>query len=448
MITWMQRHKKWLVSTIWVSTIAFVGAGFVGWGSYDYGKSDNAVAKVDDTEIPLNDLQSEYSALYSQYSQMFGNNFNQEMAKQFGLEDAAFQKVIQKYLLLNYAQDLGLTVTDDEVAKELLKIEAFKKDGKFDKNTYLSVLKQNRKSAVDFEEQLKKDLLVTKMLKIFSAKPMKQEIENIAKLLFIEDKVSVQVINGENIKVSASKDELKKFYDENKNNYKSPAGYKVAYTIIENQKDKDQKAMKKVALKEYLALKKGESKFTVNDTLYETTQFLSAEDFQTLVKSNPNDILKPFYVNNKYYVFKFVGKEEPKTLAYNEVSTQIKADLLNRKKADLLKDKVAKAKENFKGRDIGYISQDSKPAVQGLEDAEIQQLVQEIFKSTTPVSDITLGSKAVVFKIEDSRFTTLNKEKVDMIQSTVSNIKNNEISQNLLTQLQNKYEVKSFMGNK
>ena len=33
MITWMQRHKRWLVITIWISTIAFVGAGFVGWGS-------------------------------------------------------------------------------------------------------------------------------------------------------------------------------------------------------------------------------------------------------------------------------------------------------------------------------------------------------------------------------------------------------------------------------
>ena len=37
MITWMQRHKKWLVFTIWTCTIAFVGAGFVGWGAYNYG---------------------------------------------------------------------------------------------------------------------------------------------------------------------------------------------------------------------------------------------------------------------------------------------------------------------------------------------------------------------------------------------------------------------------
>ena len=61
MIEWMQRHKKWLIVTIWISTIAFVGAGFVGWGSYDYGKSDSTVAIVGDKEVPLNDLQSEYS---------------------------------------------------------------------------------------------------------------------------------------------------------------------------------------------------------------------------------------------------------------------------------------------------------------------------------------------------------------------------------------------------
>ena len=35
MIEWMQKHKKSLIPTIWISTIAFVGAGFVGWGAYD-----------------------------------------------------------------------------------------------------------------------------------------------------------------------------------------------------------------------------------------------------------------------------------------------------------------------------------------------------------------------------------------------------------------------------
>ena len=60
MITWMQRHKKWLVITIWISTIAFVGAGFVGWGSYDYGKQGAVVAVVGDREVSVEEYQQEY----------------------------------------------------------------------------------------------------------------------------------------------------------------------------------------------------------------------------------------------------------------------------------------------------------------------------------------------------------------------------------------------------
>jgi len=75
MITWMQRHKKWLVITIWISTIAFVGAGFVGWGSYEYGKQGGAVAVVGDREVSVEEYQQEYSNLYDQYSRMFGSMF-------------------------------------------------------------------------------------------------------------------------------------------------------------------------------------------------------------------------------------------------------------------------------------------------------------------------------------------------------------------------------------
>jgi hypothetical protein len=49
MIEWMQRHKKWLVITIWISTIAFIGAGFVGWGAYDFGKTEGTVIYIHNT---------------------------------------------------------------------------------------------------------------------------------------------------------------------------------------------------------------------------------------------------------------------------------------------------------------------------------------------------------------------------------------------------------------
>ena len=152
MLTWMQRHKKWLVITIWISVIAFVGAGFVGWGSYQYGSSSGSVAVVGDRKISVDEYQREYSSLYRQYSQVYGNKFNQEMAKKIGLPDAALSLAIQKNLILSYADDLGLLVTDKDIAKELVQMPSFIKDGKFDKELYVKVLSQNGELNVTIPE--------------------------------------------------------------------------------------------------------------------------------------------------------------------------------------------------------------------------------------------------------------------------------------------------------
>jgi len=71
MITWMQKHRKYLIVTIWISTIAFVGAGFVGWGAYSYGGDKaQAVATVGSRSISVREFQLSYSNMYSYYSNL------------------------------------------------------------------------------------------------------------------------------------------------------------------------------------------------------------------------------------------------------------------------------------------------------------------------------------------------------------------------------------------
>ena len=171
MITWMQRHKRWLVITIWISTIAFVGAGFVGWGSYEYGKQGGVVAVVGDREVSVEEYNLEYSNLYEQYSKMFGAMFSKELAEQLKLKDVAYRQVLQKNLILSYADSLGLDITNEDIAKELVKYDAFIKDGKFDKDIYIKVLSQNRMTPKDFEESLKRGLLLQKVQTLFDLNP-------------------------------------------------------------------------------------------------------------------------------------------------------------------------------------------------------------------------------------------------------------------------------------
>ncbi|WP_100954241.1 hypothetical protein [Helicobacter pylori] len=45
MIEWMQNHRKYLVVTIWISTIAFIAAGMIGWGQYSFSLDSDSAAK-------------------------------------------------------------------------------------------------------------------------------------------------------------------------------------------------------------------------------------------------------------------------------------------------------------------------------------------------------------------------------------------------------------------
>ena len=238
MITWMQRHKKWLVITIWISTIAFVGAGFVGWGAYDFGKSQGAVAKVGDREISFAQLNNEYSNLYNQYSKMFGEQFNKEMAKQLKLEEAAYNSLIQKNLLLSFADELGLGVLDEEVAKELVMIPAFAKDGKFNKEIYIKVLNQNRTTPAEFEATIKEDLLLKKIQNLFAPFANISEIKNLSKLMFSEDKIKVKVIDGASINVPNDEAKMKAFWETNKNRYMSANSYELEFVKLPILSDK------------------------------------------------------------------------------------------------------------------------------------------------------------------------------------------------------------------
>jgi peptidyl-prolyl cis-trans isomerase D len=447
MIQWMQRHKKWLIVTIWISTIAFVGAGFVGWGSYDYGKSNSTVAIVGEKEVPLKDLQNEYSSLYSQYQKMLGGQFNQELAKQFKLEDAALQRVTQKYLILNYADELGLMATDKEVAIELVKINSFFKNGKFDKNTYVNVLKQNRKSVTEFESQLKQDILVNKVQDLFKTSLKPNELKNISNLVFSEDEVSLNIIDDKNINIKYTQNDLSQYWDENKENYKSESGFGIAYTKIENIEGKTKKEMRKVALREYLKLKKDKIKFQATKTIYTSSTFLNAEDLKTVTTSKKGTILKPVYKDSNYYVIKTEKKILPQVLKYEDVKSQITNDYTQAKKSELLDQDANKIVSNFTGKSIGYISRSNIPTIKGLTDIQRDEFIKHLFSATKIVNKVNLGSKVVIYKITNSKLAVYDQTKDQTVAQTIGNLKATSLSASLLAKLATKYEIKTFMGN-
>ena len=442
MISWMQKHKKWLVITIWISTIAFVGAGFVGWGSYNYGKSGGTVATVGSLEIDMKNLEKEYSTMYGQYQQMFGGNFNQEMADKLNLQEQAYNNLVQKYLILNLAKKYGIIATDTEVAKELVKYEAFLKDGKFDKDTYIKVLQQNRTNPTDFENGMKNDIVFYKIISIFNANINTKEMKTLNEIYFSEDEVSINIIDSNTIDKSFSNKELKDFWEKNKNNYKTVAKYKI--NVEKMAIEGDLKQAKNNALKKYLALKNKKENFT-NEELIDDKSTVFGKDLANIIALKNGELLKPIQIGNEFVIVQMVQKIEPTTLSFEEATLFVKNDFLQTLVKQRLDEKKNGLLKNFTGTNIGFISKEKLPTVASLTKEEIEKLVQDITSSTTILNATSFGNKVVVYKIESSRIGAFDSEKNRYLLENIAKIKNDEIIMSLLDKLKNEYTTKSNM---
>lgn len=481
MISWMQRHKKWLVITIWISTIAFVGAGFVGWGSYDYGTKSGTVVAVGDREVTVNEYQKEYSSLYDQYARIFGQQFNQEMADKLKLKQAAYNMVIQKNLILSFADELGLDVTNEEIAQELVKIPSFIVDGKFDKDTYIKVLGQNRTNPTEFEASVKRDLLLQKVESIFKVTTNDSELENLNKLLFSQDDVSLKILSKNDVSVEVNEDELKKYWETNKDKYKSQSAVELetdAIELVNNQfsdeeileyynnnrtdlkkedgkiksldeakedvlKALNEKETKKIALKKYLAIKKGEESLTSKIVVDEIALNYGNDNNKEILDAKAGDLLKPFLMGNNYVIVKVLNKIAPQPLSFENAKDMAKADLENELKANALDEMAKKSLENFDGISVGYVSRDSFDKIKALSKDEALTFLNQLFSSTQKQGKITLADKIVVYKINDTKLASYDANKDEAIKSSINNLLNQELMNNLVKNLENRYEVQS-----
>ena len=224
MIDWMQKHRKYLLITIWISTIAFIGAGSTGWGGYDFARSSDVIASVGEEDIRYNELKSEYNRIFLGIKQK-NPRFNEENAKAIKLQQRAMDNVITRKYLLNYAKDINLIATEDEILKAITENKSFFVGDQFSKDYYKSVLKQNNITPTIFEEQVSNGIIIEKVLNIFKANlsPLEQRLSDINTKL--EENIEIKVFDSSKAKVRISKKALKDFWEKTKNRYMTNTQY-------------------------------------------------------------------------------------------------------------------------------------------------------------------------------------------------------------------------------
>jgi peptidyl-prolyl cis-trans isomerase D len=145
MLESMRKHMTWMM---WV-IVGLITVTFLFFGIYPSDIGGRSVAKVGDDVITADEFNRVYRNLYDNYRELLKDQFNEKFAS--GLKSQALQELIVGRLLVQEADRIGLTVTDEELQSVIMQMPAFARDGRFDRKTYESVLDRVNMSPAAFE---------------------------------------------------------------------------------------------------------------------------------------------------------------------------------------------------------------------------------------------------------------------------------------------------------
>lgn len=486
MISWMQKHNKYLVWTIWVATIAFIGAGFVGWGSYDMGSKAGNVAKVGEIEIKQAKLNSVYSNIYNQYNEYLKGTLDKAKAKEMGLIKQAFSQIATQAKVLNFANEFGVVVSDKEIAQKLQEIKGFQTEGVFDKIIYTSYLQNQRIKAKDFEETLREDLIIQKIFGLINVGSLALEEEAIAKAMNVSDKLAYQVLSSNDLNITIDDAKVKAYWEMQKENFMTKKQYALSivwtetkntvvtdeeiktfyetksfnYTdskgkqlLLEEAKeavtrDLKLKNSKKIAQKAYIAFKKGKLESSEKITLDEGDLKLSENVWKAIQDKNIGDIIKPKIVADTYATIKIekIIKAQIKTFtqAQGEVTALYKQDA---QKKGLLAFAEKKLKDFDENHAIvsGFIKLEQNVLLSPLNAEESLDFVQKLFTSTKEKGMISVFDKIIVYTILEQKFLAVDINQTNIVKETTKTAKERIFESNLIKLLDKKYTTEVYV---
>ena len=211
----------------WIIVLLLV-LGLAGFGLQDvlsrWGTSK--LATVGEVEISTEEFGQSFIREINYISQNIGKNLTIEEAKSFGLHLQVVERLINRSLLDQLLIDLKISVGDVFLLKNLKTNPNFKNaEGNFDRKKYNDYLSKINLSENEFEKILRNDLsrgLFTQILD-----PNFNHNQNIVKTIagYIGEEREVKLYKL-NYDTNTSlqdfnKDEVRKFYENNKNNYSS-----------------------------------------------------------------------------------------------------------------------------------------------------------------------------------------------------------------------------------
>lgn len=237
MFEWVDKHKRWIqiiLLILIVPSFAFFG---VNYYFQEYGSS-GAVAKVAGSKISPQEFEEALRERQDQLRQSMQEKADPALLDSNEVRNAVINGLVDKRALLAHAMRAGVTVTDDQVRKIVTGIPAFRDEatGKFSAQRYEQLLRSQGMSPTLFEERVRQDLRMSQVRDTVanSAFVPDSVVDRLGRIREQQREVSQWLLTPEQVKsrVSVSEEDVKKFYESHKTEFRVPERARVEYIVL------------------------------------------------------------------------------------------------------------------------------------------------------------------------------------------------------------------------
>ena len=209
---------------------------FALWGIHEYfgGPADQIVADINGQEISKRLFDTQLQDQRRYLKSILGDSFDSVYSDENVLKQSVLDSIIQNALVSDESKTAGYRISNEQLFERIRSVPQFQKEGKFDTDTYQKLLAAQRRSAVEFEEQLRteesiKQFQTSVLFSSFLPKKskqqyaaLKQQKRNFDYLLLAADTESVDI----------SEQEINDYYQSNQQSFKTPEKVILQYLEI------------------------------------------------------------------------------------------------------------------------------------------------------------------------------------------------------------------------
>lgn len=239
MLKSMRKNLKSLAPTLWFVIVAFIISIFAVWGGagrLGESRGANTLAKVGKEKITVNvylqNLRQRLEMMQREFEEL-----NQNFIQQLNIPQQILQQMIQQTLLYQTAQKMNIQATEEEIREKIMSYPVFQKEGRFvGFEQYKKILEWNRISVSEFEENLKKEIIINKAIDIVTSgvtvtqQELWENYQNNKETAEIE--YAVLETNKVPLEEEPDKEELKAHFEKNKKDYKIPEKRRGIYVFL------------------------------------------------------------------------------------------------------------------------------------------------------------------------------------------------------------------------